>query len=80
LLLAIGGGLLGALLAWWAFDGFRAATLNFSSFSMVAFAFDVTPGLLVRGIVFATVIGLIGGLFPAIRAARQPISSALREQ
>jgi len=80
LLLAAAGGLAGALLAWWAFDGFRAATLNFSSFSMVAFSFDVTPSLLLRGIVFALVIGLIGGLFPAIRAARQPVSAALREQ
>ncbi|MGD8681999.1 MAG: ABC transporter permease [Lysobacterales bacterium] len=80
LLLALAGGLVGATLAWWAFDGFRAATLNFSSFSMVAFAFDVTPSLLVRGLVFALSIGLIGGLFPAIRAARQPVSTALREQ
>jgi putative ABC transport system permease protein len=61
------------------FDGYRAATLNFSSFSQVAFAFDVSGALLFRGIVFAMVIGLIGGLFPAIRAARQPVASALRE-
>lgn len=80
LLLALAGGALGALLAWWAFDGFRAATLNFSSFSQVAFAFEVSPALLLRGIVFALVIGLIGGLFPAVRAARQSVSAALREQ
>lgn len=80
LLLALAGGLAGAALAWWAFDGFRAATLNFSSFSQVAFAFDVSASLLLRGIVFALVIGLIGGLFPALRAARQPVSEALREQ
>ena len=80
LLLALAGGLLGAAVAWWAFDGFRAATLNFSSFSQVAFAFDVSASLLLRGIVFALVIGLIGGLFPAVRAARQPVSEALREQ
>jgi putative ABC transport system permease protein len=80
LLLALAGGLAGAALAWWAFDGFRAATLNFSSFSQVAFAFDVSTSLLLRGIVFALVIGLIGGLFPALRAARQPVSEALREQ
>ncbi len=79
LLLALLGGAIGASLAWLVFDGFRAATLNFSSFSQVAFAFDVSPALLVRGIVFALVIGLIGGLFPAIRAARQPVSAALRE-
>lgn len=80
LLLALAGGLVGAAVAWWAFDGFRAATLNFSSFSQVAFAFDVSGSLLLRGIVFALVIGLIGGLFPAVRAARQPVSEALREQ
>jgi putative ABC transport system permease protein len=80
LLLALVGGLIGAILAWWAFDGFRAATLNFSSFSQIAFAFDVSPALLIRGVGFALVIGLIGGLFPAVRAARQPVSEALREQ
>jgi putative ABC transport system permease protein len=79
LLLALVGGLIGAALAWWAFDGFRAATLNFSSFSQIAFAFDVSPALLVRGVSFALLIGLIGGLFPAVRAARQPVSEALRE-
>jgi putative ABC transport system permease protein len=78
-LLALSGGIIGAVLAWWAFDGFRAATLNFTSFSQVAFAFDVSASLLVRGIFFALVIGLVGGLFPAVRAARQPVSSALRE-
>jgi len=79
LLLALIGGAIGALAAWSVFDGFRAATLNFTSFSQVAFAFDVSPSLLVRGIVFAMVIGLIGGFFPALRAARQPIANALRE-
>jgi putative ABC transport system permease protein len=79
LLLALVGGLIGATAAWWVFDGFRAATLNFTSFSQVAFAFDVSPVLLVRGIVFAMVIGLIGGLFPALQAARQPVATALRE-
>jgi len=79
LLLAWVGGVIGAVVAWWVFDGFRAATLNFTSFSQVAFAFDVSPSLLIRGIVFAMVIGLLGGLFPAIRAARQPVATALRE-
>jgi putative ABC transport system permease protein len=79
LLLALIGGVIGATGAWWVFDGFRAATLNFTSFSQVAFAFDVSPSLLVRGIIFAMIIGLIGGLFPALRAARQPVANALRE-
>jgi putative ABC transport system permease protein len=79
LLLALLGGLLGAGLAWLAFDGFRTATLNWSSFSAITFAFDVNLRLLAQGIVFAMVIGLVGGLFPAIRAARQPVAHALRE-
>jgi putative ABC transport system permease protein len=79
LLLALAGGLIGAGLAWLAFDGFRAATLNWASFSAITFAFDVNVKLLAQGIIFAMIIGLIGGLFPAIRAARQPISHALRE-
>jgi putative ABC transport system permease protein len=53
--------------------------MNWQSFSQVAFAFRVTPGLLLRGMIWAAVIGLIGGLFPAIRAARLPIAAALRE-
>lgn len=79
LLLALAGGILGALGAYLAFDGFRTSTLNWTSFSQVAFAFQVTPGLLVQGLVYALVMGLIGGLFPAIRAARLPVSAALRE-
>lgn len=79
LLLALIGGAIGATAAWWAFDGFRAATLNFATFSQVAFAFDVSISLLVQGTLFALLIGFIGGLFPAVRAARQPVAHALRE-
>ncbi|TNF71492.1 MAG: FtsX-like permease family protein [Acidobacteria bacterium] len=79
LVLALVGGAIGGGLAWIAFDGFRAATINWSSFSQVTFAFDVTPSLLVQGIVYALLIGLVGGLFPAIRAARLPVATALRE-
>ena len=79
LVLAIVGGAIGAGLAYVAFDGFRAATMNWQSFSQVAFAFDVTPALLVQGIFYAAMIGLAGGLFPAIRAARMPVATALRE-
>lgn len=79
LFLALLGGLVGGGLAYFAFDGFQAATMNWQSFSQVAFAFDVTPALLVRGIVYATIMGVLGGLLPAVRAARLPIASALRE-
>ncbi len=79
LVLALLGGAAGAGLAYLAFNNFHAATMNWQSFSQVAFAFAVTPQLLVQGIVWATLIGLIGGLLPAIRAARLPIAAALRE-
>jgi len=79
LVLSLVGGSLGAGLAYVAFDGFRAATINWQSFSQVAFAFAVTPALLIQGILFAALIGLAGGLFPAIRAARMPVATALRE-
>ena len=77
--LALLGGGGGAAVAYFVFNGFRAATMNWQSFSQITFAFAVTPQLLVRGIVWATVIGFMGGLLPAIRAARQPIAAALRE-
>jgi putative ABC transport system permease protein len=79
MLLALAGAALGAGVAWAAFDGFRTSTLNWQSFSQVAFAFDVTPTLLVRGAIFALVMGFLGGLFPALRAARLPVAAALRE-
>jgi putative ABC transport system permease protein len=79
LALAVVGGLLGASLAYFIFNGFETATINWNSFSQVTFAFAVTPPLLVQGISWAVLIGLIGGLFPAVRAARQPIAKALRE-
>jgi putative ABC transport system permease protein len=77
--LALLGGLIGGALAYLFFNGYRTSTMNFQSFSQVSFAFDVTPGLLAKGITWAAVIGLIGGFFPALRAARLPIASALRE-
>ncbi len=77
--LAIIGGALGAALAYFTFNGFTASTINWQTFSQVAFAFSVTPTLLVTAIIWAAMIGLIGGLFPALRAARMPIASALRE-
>ena len=79
LALALVGGAFGALAAYLVFNGYTATTMNFQTFSQVTFAFAVTPQLLVRAIIWAAVLGLIGGLFPAIRAARLPIASGLRE-
>jgi putative ABC transport system permease protein len=79
LVLALVGGTIGALASYLAFDGFKAATINWQTFSQIAFAFSVTPRLLVSAIVWAVTIGLFGGLFPAIRAGRLPIAAALRE-
>jgi putative ABC transport system permease protein len=79
LALALAGGCLGGGLAWLAFNNFHTSTMNWQSFSQVAFAFRVTPGLLLQGMAWAAGIGLIGGLFPALRAARLPIAAALRE-
>ena len=77
--LALLGGVIGAAGAYLAFDGFTTSTLNWQTFSQVAFAFKVSPQLLVRAIVWAAFIGVFGGLFPAFRAARIPIAAALRE-
>lgn len=79
LVLAIIGGVVGAALAYFVFNGFHATTINWQTFSQVAFAFAVTPQLLMTAIIWAAVIGLLGGFFPAVRAARLPIASALRE-
>ena len=79
LVLALVGGLIGGGLAYLGFDGFRAATLNWQSFSQIVFAFDFNATLLRNGILYAALIGLVGGLFPAIRAARMPVATALRE-
>jgi putative ABC transport system permease protein len=53
--------------------------MNWQTFSHLAFAFRITPGLLVQGITFALLMGLVGGVPPAIRAARRPVAVALRE-
>ena len=79
LALAAIGGAIGGVLAYLAFNGYQTSTMNFSTFSQVAFAFQVTPQLLVMGLSYALLMGLVGGLFPALRAARLPIPSALRE-
>lgn len=79
LVLAIIGGIIGSVIVYLVFNGYTVSTLNFASFSQVVFDFAVTPDLLVQGVIFATVIGFIGGFFPAIRAARLPVATALRE-
>ena len=80
LLLALVGGAVGGALAYVYCDGATLSTLNFNTFSQVAFAFRVTPHLLVRGLIWALAIGAVGGLLPAVRAARLPVTTALRAQ
>ena len=77
MLLALLGGLLGAALAWLLFNGYTVSTLG-QNFSQVVFQFRVSPELLWTGLKWALGIGLVGGLFPALRAARVPVSEALR--
>ena len=79
LLLALAGGVVGAALAYVLFNGFEAATMNWQTFSQIAFSFAVTPPLLIGGLIYALVMGFVGGLLPAIRAARMPVATALRE-
>jgi putative ABC transport system permease protein len=78
-LLAFAGGLAGGSIAYTVFNGYRASTINWQSFSQVAFAFRVTPLLLIQGFCYSVLIGLAGGLFPAVRAARTSVAAALRE-
>jgi putative ABC transport system permease protein len=78
LLLALVGGVVGGALAYVYCDGATLSTLNFSTFSQVAFDFRVTRELLLQGLLWALVIGAAGGLLPAIRAARLPVTAGLR--
>ncbi len=79
MLLGLVGGVLGGVIAFVLFNGFSVSTLNWQSFSQVTFAFAVTPELLRLGIVYSLALGFIGGLLPCIRAARLPVTAALRE-
>jgi putative ABC transport system permease protein len=78
LLLSLAGGLMGALCAWMIFDGHVSSMIGVGQRAPITFAMAVTPGLVELGVVWACVIGLTGGLFPAIRAARLPIAQALK--
>ncbi len=77
LLISFLGGVVGCLAAL-PLNGLTTSTMNFQTFSSLAFAFRITPVLLVTGIVFALFMGVVGGLPPAIRAARRPVAHALR--
>ncbi|MDR3418585.1 MAG: ABC transporter permease [Nevskia sp.] len=75
--LALAGGAAGALVAYLLFNGMAVSTLG-NNFTQIAFSFAVTPGLILRGMGWALAIGVVGGLFPALRAVRRPVVEALR--
>jgi putative ABC transport system permease protein len=77
LLLSLLGGIIGASLAWAFFNGHSVSTLG-GAFAQVVFQLRVTDTLIITGIVWACIIGLLGGFFPALRAARLPVAEALR--
>jgi putative ABC transport system permease protein len=78
MLLSLLGGALGAGIAFMLFNGYSVSSLNGASFTQVAFNFAVTPGLVLQGLSWALAIGFLGGLAPALRAARLPVTAALR--
>jgi putative ABC transport system permease protein len=78
LLLALIGGVLGALLAYGLFNGLSVSTIG-QNFTQVVFNFKITPRLVIEGLIISVVIGMIGGFLPAIRAARLPVTTGLRE-
>ena len=77
--LGLVGGVVGGVLVYLGLNGYQASTLNWGSFSQLTFAFTVTPALLVTGLVYSLILGLVGGLLPGLRAARMPITTGLRE-
>jgi putative ABC transport system permease protein len=77
LVLALAGGILGAVIAFVLFNNVAVSTLG-ANFTQVVFRFTVTPVLVQQGLVIAVVIGMVGGFLPALRAARQPVTTALR--
>ncbi|WP_116810231.1 ABC transporter permease [Steroidobacter cummioxidans] len=79
LLIGLVGGAVGMVVSYLAFNGVRASTMNFATFSQLTFAFTVTPPLLIQGLTYALILGFIGGLLPSLRAAKLPITTGLRE-
>jgi putative ABC transport system permease protein len=79
LVLGLSGAVIGGAIGYLAFNGIQTSTLNMASFSQVAFSFRVTGELLLWGCLYALVLAFIGGVLPAIRAARLPIAGGLRE-
>ena len=79
LLLALSGGILGALIAYVLFNNMSVSTLG-QNFTQVVFNFKVTAALVIQGLIIAVVIGMVGGFLPALRAARLPVTTSLREQ
>jgi putative ABC transport system permease protein len=75
--LALLGGILGCMMAFYV-NGKTTGTLNFQSFSEVVFEFRITPGLVLNGLLFSVIVGVIGSLLPAVRAARLPVISSLK--
>ena len=76
-LIAAAGGVIGGLMAL-PINGIVTSTTNWASFSEIAFAFRVSPALLLAGLIFAVAMGVVGGFFPAWRAARLPVVQAMR--
>jgi putative ABC transport system permease protein len=77
LLISFAGGLLGCI-AVLPLNGLTTGAMNWQTFSHLAFAFKITPPLLIQGVIFALIMGVVGGLPPALRAARRPVAPALR--
>ena len=78
LVLAVAGGVLGAVLVYVVFNNFSVTTMNQAAFSQLSFSFDVSSDIMTYGLLWAVLLGFLGGLFPAVRAARLPVTVALR--
>jgi putative ABC transport system permease protein len=79
MVLGLLGGIVGGVLVYFTLNGAQASTLNWASFTQISFAFTVTPALIVTGLIYSLILGLVGGLLPGLRAARMPVTAGLRE-